>query len=92
MSQLHLHLFFYLAASASCFSLPQDLRVKQNNTIQSSPSGWLYFQNFPTDEETPEYEIVEITPNELEAFVNMKNPAQLMYPDDYFEVLQGNIV
>ena len=92
MSQLHLHLFFYLAASASCFSLPQDLRVKQNRITIYNRIITLYFQNFPTDEETPEYEIVEITPNELEAFVNMKNPAQLMYPDDYFEVLQGNII
>merc|ERR1712183_774528 len=71
MSHLHLHLF-YLAASASCYSLPQDPR------------------NFPIDEEAPEYEIVEITPNELEAIVNIHNPAidHLIYPADFFEVLQ----
>ena len=94
MSQLHLLLFSYLAASASCFSLPQDFRVTHDDklTIQWSASKCLYFQNFPLDEETPEYEIVEITPKELEAFVNMKDPEQLMYPADYLEVLQGNTI
>merc|ERR1711997_555438 len=68
---IHLHLLLYLAASASCYSLPQDPR------------------NFPIEEEAPEYEIVEITPNELEAIVNIHNPAidHLIYPTDYFEVL-----
>ena len=52
----------------------------------------LYFQKFPIEEGRPDYEIVEITPNELEAIVNIKNPAvdHLMYPAEYFEVLEGN--
>merc|ERR1711874_674600 len=72
MSQLHLHLLFYLAASASCFSLPPDLR------------------EFPIEEGPPHYEIVELTPRELEAIVNIHNPAldHLVNPDEYFDVFQ----
>ena len=106
MSQLHLHLLFYLAASASCFSLPPDLRVRldkkdclhwNNSTKLICPilgltNLCLYFQKFPIEEGSPDYEIVEITPNELEAIVNIQNPAadNLMYPAEYFEVLEGN--
>ena len=49
------------------------------------------FQNFPIEVEAPVYDIVEITPNELEAIVGIHNPAveHLVYPADYLEVLQG---
>ena len=51
------------------------------------------FQNFPIEVEAPVYDIVEITPNELEAIVGIHNPAveHLVYPADYLEVLQGGI-
>ena len=52
----------------------------------------LYFQNLPVEDGAPEYEIVEITPNELEAIANIHNPAldHLVYPAEYYEALQGN--